>query len=190
MRWRRKWQPTPVFLPGESQGRGSLVGCCLWGRTESDTTEVTRWWQQHTSVLESFTISLRGHTEVQKPTCPALCLVIPSPPLPHMSGSLDVAIEEQVCAQKKIQSWGGMLLRGFLTCCSLISFLKMKTSGPLQSAFLTAVRQKALLMNSGTSRWLLTSFGYNQSSPQQQPHRDTPSPSDPDSSLPVPEILL
>ena len=39
--WRRKWQPTPVFLPGESQGWGSLVGCRLWGRTESDTTEVT-----------------------------------------------------------------------------------------------------------------------------------------------------
>ena len=34
---RRKWQPTPVFLPGESQGRGSLVGCHLWDRTESDT---------------------------------------------------------------------------------------------------------------------------------------------------------
>ena len=33
MHWSRKWQPTPVFLPGESQGRGSLVGCCLWGRT-------------------------------------------------------------------------------------------------------------------------------------------------------------
>jgi len=41
MHWRRKWQPTPVFLPGESQGPGSLVGCHLWGRTESDTTEVT-----------------------------------------------------------------------------------------------------------------------------------------------------
>ena len=41
MHWRRKWQPTPVFLPQESQGRGSLVGCCLWGRTESDTTEAT-----------------------------------------------------------------------------------------------------------------------------------------------------
>ena len=40
MHWRRKWQPTPVFLPGESQGRGSLVGCCLWGHTESDMTEV------------------------------------------------------------------------------------------------------------------------------------------------------
>ena len=39
--WRRKWQPTPVFLPGESQGQGSLVGCRLWGHTESDTTEVT-----------------------------------------------------------------------------------------------------------------------------------------------------
>ena len=41
MHWRRKWQPTPVFLPGEFQGRGSLVGCSLWGRAESDTTEVT-----------------------------------------------------------------------------------------------------------------------------------------------------
>ena len=37
MHWRRKWQPTPVFLPGESQGRRSLVGCRLWGCTESDT---------------------------------------------------------------------------------------------------------------------------------------------------------
>ena len=41
MHWRRKWQPTPVFLPGESQGWLSLVGCCLWGRTESDTSEAT-----------------------------------------------------------------------------------------------------------------------------------------------------
>ena len=41
MHWRRKWQPTPVFLPGESQGRGSLVGCRLLGRTELDTTDVT-----------------------------------------------------------------------------------------------------------------------------------------------------
>ena len=41
MHWRRKWQPTPVFLPGESQGQGSLVGCSPWGRTESDMTEMT-----------------------------------------------------------------------------------------------------------------------------------------------------
>ena len=42
MHWRRKWQPTPVFSPGESQGQRSLVvGCRLWSRTESDATEVT-----------------------------------------------------------------------------------------------------------------------------------------------------
>ena len=41
LHWRRKWQPAPVFLRGESQGLGSLVGCRLWDRTESDTTEVT-----------------------------------------------------------------------------------------------------------------------------------------------------
>ena len=41
MHWRRKWQPTPVFLPGESQGWASLVGCHLWGCTESDTTKAT-----------------------------------------------------------------------------------------------------------------------------------------------------
>ena len=39
--WRRQWRPTPVFLPGESQGWQSLVCCRLWGRTELDTTEVT-----------------------------------------------------------------------------------------------------------------------------------------------------
>ena len=38
---RRRWHPTPVFLPGESQGWRSLVGCRLWGRTESDMTETT-----------------------------------------------------------------------------------------------------------------------------------------------------
>ena len=41
MHWRRKWQPTPVFLPEESQRWGSLVGGCLWGHTELDTTEAT-----------------------------------------------------------------------------------------------------------------------------------------------------
>ena len=46
MHWRRKWQPTPMFFPGESQGRGSLVGCHQWGRTESDMTEATQQQQQ------------------------------------------------------------------------------------------------------------------------------------------------
>ena len=49
MLWRRKWQPTAVFLPGESQGWRSLVGRRLWGRTESDMTEATQQQQQHIS---------------------------------------------------------------------------------------------------------------------------------------------
>ena len=46
-----------MFLPGESQGRGSLVGCRLWGRKESDTTEVTQ--QQQQLYLETFVFELR-----------------------------------------------------------------------------------------------------------------------------------
>ena len=38
---RRKWQPTPVFLHGESYGQRSLVGYSPWSRKESDTTEHT-----------------------------------------------------------------------------------------------------------------------------------------------------
>ena len=44
--WRGKWQPTPVFLPEESQGPGSLVGCPLWSCTELDKTEATEQQQQ------------------------------------------------------------------------------------------------------------------------------------------------
>ena len=40
--WRRQWQPTPVFLPRESLGQRSLVGCCPWSRTELDMTEATQ----------------------------------------------------------------------------------------------------------------------------------------------------
>ena len=43
MHWRRKWQPTPVFLPGESQEQSSPLGCHLWGCKELDTTEQLNW---------------------------------------------------------------------------------------------------------------------------------------------------
>ena len=46
MHWRRKWHPSPAFLPGESQGQGSPVGCSPWGRTGLDTTEATQQQQQ------------------------------------------------------------------------------------------------------------------------------------------------
>ena len=55
----RKWQPTPVFLPRESQGQRSLVGCRIWGHTESDTTEATL--QQQETGLER-----RGRNMVSK----------------------------------------------------------------------------------------------------------------------------
>ena len=58
MHRRRQWQPTPVFLPGESQGLGSLVGCHLWGRTELDTTEVT-YQQQQQKQLSTWLIMKR-----------------------------------------------------------------------------------------------------------------------------------
>ena len=60
MHWRRKWQPTPVFLPGESQGWWSLVGCHLWGLTESDMTEVTLQ-QQQQKMSKTLSLSSQCH---------------------------------------------------------------------------------------------------------------------------------
>ena len=60
MHWRRKWQPTPVFLPGESQGWGSLVGCHLCGRPESDTTEATQQQRQQRSFWDMRLLVLWG----------------------------------------------------------------------------------------------------------------------------------
>ena len=63
MLWRRKWQPTAVFLPGESQGQGSLMGCHLWGHTELDTTEVTK--QQQLSSAFRGLLALFGEGQSQ-----------------------------------------------------------------------------------------------------------------------------
>ena len=52
MHWRRKWQPTPVFLPGESQGQGAWWACCLWGCTELDMTEATQQQQARCQTLK------------------------------------------------------------------------------------------------------------------------------------------
>ena len=73
MHWRRQWQPTPVFLPGESQGWRSLVGCCLWGRTESDTTEATKK-QQLELDMEQQTGSKSGQEYVKAVYCRAAYL--------------------------------------------------------------------------------------------------------------------
>ena len=74
--WRRKWQPTPVFLPGESHGQRSLVGYSSWGREELDTTEqrTHTWYElQHQTELtgwchERHTLALQAH----RPWCASL----------------------------------------------------------------------------------------------------------------------
>ena len=63
MHWRRKWQPIPVLLPGESLGRGSLVGCRLWGHTESDR-------------LKRLSSSSRRYTDAHTPRLPIV--IVPS----------------------------------------------------------------------------------------------------------------
>jgi len=79
MHWRRKWQPTPVFLPGESQGRRSLVGCHLWGCTESDTTEATEQQQQQMRpdgmilVFECWILSQLFHSPLSPTSRGSLC---------------------------------------------------------------------------------------------------------------------
>ena len=65
MHWRRKWQPTPVFLPGESQGWGSLVGFRLRGCTESDMNEATQQ-QQHRRSSSSQPADCAGGSNLHK----------------------------------------------------------------------------------------------------------------------------
>ena len=65
--WRRKWQPTPVFLPGESQGWRSLVGCHLWGRTELDMTEAIQQQQQQQQLVNLAWITIGKKLVTQLP---------------------------------------------------------------------------------------------------------------------------
>ena len=58
--WSRKWQPTPVFLPGECHGQTSLGGCGPWGRTESDTTEHSQTYKMFSVCLDCLTFSIHA----------------------------------------------------------------------------------------------------------------------------------
>ena len=66
---RRKWQPTPVFLPGESQGQRSLVSCHLWGCTESDVTEATQQHQQKQIVDCKVPLSMGFSNKITRMGC-------------------------------------------------------------------------------------------------------------------------
>ena len=58
--WRRKWQPTPVFLPGESQGQRSLAGYCPWSRKEWGPTERLHFHFSLSQLCPSFPILMAG----------------------------------------------------------------------------------------------------------------------------------
>ena len=71
-----KWQPTPVFLPGESQGRGSLVGCRLWGPMESDTAEAAQQQQQQQQQQDVyFSPKLLTYSSLPSPLVTIVCLL-------------------------------------------------------------------------------------------------------------------
>ena len=95
-----KWQPAPIFLPRESQGQRSLVGCRLWGLTESDTTEAT-WQQQQQKQLElsdiagGFSTAAAAAKSLQ--SCLTLCDPIDgSPPGSSVPGILQARTLEWV----------------------------------------------------------------------------------------------
>ena len=84
MHWRRKWQPTPVFLPGESQGRESLVGCRLWG--PQSWTQLKRLSSSSILVLASYLVRKKHNYIISKgkvsikivsnnqPSCVCVCV--------------------------------------------------------------------------------------------------------------------
>ena len=134
MHWKRKWQPTPVFLPGESQGLGSLLDCHLWGCTELDTTEATQQQQQQHLVSLLFTPpqsvpnmatgvilyihtsdSLRLRVLCSEPvTAKGRVLSLPCPPAPPLPLPAHPQLAD-LCSHSPPQSCDS-------SCCGLFSF--------------------------------------------------------------------
>ena len=77
--WRRAWQPTPVFLPGDSHAQRSLAGCSPWGCKESDTTEGL-------SPAEKMNVHFKSEHLIFLPLSPL------SPPLPSLFSLTTVRI--------------------------------------------------------------------------------------------------
>ena len=97
MHWRRKWQPTPVFLPGESQGQGSLVGCRLWGHTEFWTR--LKWLSSSMLTLNTGSDQIRSVAQ----SCPTLCN-----PMNHSTPGLGTNGIKILAANSVLTSSGGL----------------------------------------------------------------------------------
>ena len=107
MQWRRKWQPTPVFLPGKYQGWRSLVGCSPWGREESDTTE---------RVPFQFSLSCTGEGNGNPPQCS--CLENPRDGGAWWAAGYGVA-QSRTRLKRLSSSSSSSRAQRSLTCCSL-----------------------------------------------------------------------
>ena len=128
--WRRKWQPTPVFLPGESHGRRSLVGCSPWGRTETDMTEAT--WQQQTMPLNKQIVGSHCEPHVGWEILLDTSLENIICPLHHYKISIlliDICGIPTMCQAKNMGS--SVLKIKSLPFCSLYSNTKKKKIGQL-----------------------------------------------------------
>ena len=107
LHWRRQWQPTPVFLPGESQGRGSLMGCRLWGRTESDTTEATQQQQQQQSYLRAYPKEIIRNTQKAEEIHTSFTHSRKTLDTPETSSSVDVVEGIRTHHEKELPLWEG-----------------------------------------------------------------------------------
>ena len=117
MHWRRKWHPTPVFLPGESQGRRSLVGCRLWGRTESDTTEAA---QQQQHICRKFLCC-----SVAK-LCRVLC---------HLMDCSTLLLSPRVCSDACPLNWRCCLTTSFSVTSFCLQSFPVSGSFPMSWLF-------------------------------------------------------
>ena len=129
--WRREQLSTPVFLPGESQGRRSLVGCRLWGRTESDTTEATQQQQQqgasrvhadklHIQKLPIFFISFC----LMSCRLPYICKVSTSHVWQSFSSVLRIIPIVKVLSHILFLSFLISFFSSFVNCESMITYLQ------------------------------------------------------------------
>ena len=123
MHWRRKWQPTPVFLPGESQGRGSLVGCRLWGRTELDTTEATQQQQQQCSIVYMYRCFLIHSSADTHLTCFYVVVLL----LPSRFSRVRLCVTPETAAHQASRPWDSPGKNTRVGCHFLLQCMKVKS---------------------------------------------------------------
>ena len=109
--WRRKWQLTPVFLPGESHGQRSLVGSGPWGPKESDMAGHT-----HTPHTHHSTLKCQGSGRLRLPSLPARGPALHHGSLGAVEGTLDVCESGGAGSPADGSGGGGLESRQLQAC--------------------------------------------------------------------------